>query len=291
MAAPRPIEATIEWAGLFVTEGDDGDAGVPIDERRTSFKEWTKVLTTTQVVAAVGERFAFEMRFSGGLPDTPVFYKVLTHVQPRAQGDSDDGARSQTRVSRTKICMTGRACVYGLRFDTPEEAIPGTWVFEIQVDGKTVATQRFEVARNPDVEQLPRGLWRGGVVWQMTQAKGARGETVEGQLTYSNCTGNPRIWFAEKGKEEGRFPTAFQVRSLAGTHILSGFDMYLGDDPGWVESVAWTLVEIQPELLVARLSRSVNNRGMANDDPLKSMGSNAYAELRKISDACLHYDR
>jgi hypothetical protein len=165
----------------------------------------------------------------------------------------------------------------------------GPWIFEVWVDGGRVASQRFDVSLPRGTDKLPRGLWSGDTVWGRSPPS-EDGVPSVGRIIYANCSGNPRIWNHAQGKDPERFAGSFDVVSFEGTHMLHKFGKHEGSKRGWVESVVWTLVEVEPDLLVGRLSRSVHNRGRASGDKDKQFGVTAYVELRKISGDCMGFD-
>jgi len=279
--------AALALGGCATTASNTQDVDAKILWAGSYLKDFSKISTGTKVVAALDEDFGIEFKFSGVKEGTPVRYRQVTRY-PAPGRTLESGEVRQYSEAKESTCKAGNRCMVGWRFDTPDELIPGTWAIEIQVDGRTLASQRFDVAPRTDTKQLPKGLWAADVTYDSLPHESDLFSGTYKEI-YTNCDGNPRMWWWRDGKSR-RIAVPFQVRSFEGTHVLSAFTKFHGDEPGWVESTIWTLTELREDVFVARLSRSVHNRSYAFDAPQKSFGTTGYGEFRKVDDDCLGLD-
>jgi len=258
----QPIGATVLWAGNYAGDSD-------------------KVSTTTHVVAALGEKFAVEFRLTGVPAGTPLRYRLVTRY-PAPGRTLKTGEVRASSEGKESTCKAGGACMAGWKFESADELIAGPWVLEIQVDGKALASQRFDVAPRTDTKQLPKGLWMGEVSLESLPSREGSAPAKVRQL-YTNCDGNPRMWVVADDDTRTRLPVPFEVQSFEGTHVLSAFTKQYGDGPGRVENTLWTLMQLREDVFVARLSRSVRERAEA-------YGSKGFGTFRKLGDDCLGKD-
>lgn len=113
-------------------------------EMMASVEKAELIESTTTVPGALGREFGLRYRVLGEPAGAEVTFDFhYTYPSPGLADPERDAPLLEERFSRQRTI--GKTEFTGFGFDNPWEIVPGTWTFEISHDGKTLATQSFEV--------------------------------------------------------------------------------------------------------------------------------------------------
>ena len=137
----------------------------------------------------------------------------------------------------------------------------------------------------PTISPALSGVWVGEIHWSASFPADDGKTSGSKEIGLINCDGEPEFYWKE---DEGYLKSTAKYEYVQNrtTHVLSFVTQPRGDDPPWIETQSWALVEVPPDGLAFSWSRSVNNRLSEVDDPERAFNQVGFGLLRKKSDDC-----
>jgi len=133
------------------------------------------------------------------------------------------------------------------------------------------------------------GFWVGEIQWSASfPADGGRTSGSK-EIAFVNCDGEPEFYWKE-GDDYLKSTAKYDYVRNRTTHVLSFVTQEQGDDPRWIETQSWSLVEVPPDILFFNWSRSVDNRLSEPDDPERAFSQVGFGRLTKTPEGCEDLD-
>lgn len=145
----------------------------------------------------------------------------------------------------------------------------------------TACATTKEASQTPG--SLPTGRWEGQLHWHSSVPfEGKTSGVLE--AAFVNC-GEAVIYWKNDGVY-GRGKETLRSISHLTSHIAYSVSQSRGNNPAWVETHSWALVELPSDELTVSWSRSVNNRLEDRNDPERSFAQVGIGKFRKLSENC-----
>lgn len=140
------LTAELEWAGSFRPATEVQVSGSQTPPRSIGQDAaWHPISTGRQISAAVGTSFGASYRFVGSEASSGVKYKAVWRIPGPGLSDPRSG-RQVKHIEFDRHCSgAGAPCSAGWKLEHPWELVPGVWSLEIQVGGKPVLRQEFDL--------------------------------------------------------------------------------------------------------------------------------------------------
>ena len=137
---------------------------------------------------------------------------------------------------------------------------------------------------NRSKESLLNGEWQGEISWVRLSEDNYPKSGIR-KVLLAVCNGEASIRMKE---DDGKYSKAIslEVRSSNEMHVLSFLRHQQSDDPSWVESQTWTIIELDSDNLQIQWSRAIRNRHLELLDPLRTIHFQGMGRMERTSREC-----